>query len=1427
MRRLTALIASVLALFSAQVSFGANAVVVESKSVAASAAGVTVGVHVENDVDMSGMVVPLELRAVTPGSYITTSFNFAVQGRVGSSGLTDFPTSLTYGAPDAAFPCSGPVSNSYATSSAVDYVSPDAALWVGVVIMNPFMAPGNDGLPGVGIPSFLFTFDVTGVDGLFEIDTCCVTPANHLQYVDGFYMPITPSFTKGVVTIGDTNHAPTAVCVPPTIGTPPDLCEGPSFDPAMIDGGSFDIDTGDVITLGVFPAGPYPIGISDIWLVVTDNHGAADTCQTVLTVVDREDPVANCPGPLVFSNSPGQCGAAPDFFVEGSDNCPGVTQTFTPASGTFFPVGTTQVMSVATDAAGNADTCYFDVTVNDDDDPVLSCGPDITVPNDPDECGAVVNYESSISVVDNCPGLVVTGTPTSGSFFLIGTTQVEVVATDGADNADTCFFNVIVEDDQAPVAICPGDIEIVVSPGTPDTVVTFTSSASDNCPGATVTCDPPSGSVFAVGATSVCCVAVDATGDADTCCFTVTVREESPVNRPPVALCQDITLSAGDDCTADGSVDDGSYDPDGDSITLDQDPAGPYSLGSTTVDLIVTDDKGAVDICQGVVTVVDDTPPVVECPTDIVVGNDPGVCGAIVSWDPATSIDNCSDVSASCVPPSGSFFPIGTTTVTCTAVDSAGNSGGCTFDVTVNDTDPPIANCPGDIDVIVSLGTPDTVVTFPSTVIDNCPGATVWCDPPSGSVFPVGATLVCCVAEDAAGDADTCCFTVTVREDTLINRDPVALCQDITLSAGDDCTADGSIDAGSYDPDGDPITLDQDPAGPYPLGSTTVDLIVTDDKGAVDICQAVVTVVDDTPPVVDCPADIVVGNDSATCGAIVEFIASASDNCGGGYVDIVWVVDGSGSMGDDQVSIANNAGLFFQGLAGVDFRLGVLAYTEQANPVSTGGIFKPGGPGTGEFTSDETTFATMVTAVGTSGSVTESGLTALNNALDWYPFRAGCRRVLVLVTDEDADDFGDFGLLVPPLLASGATIHTVISFADSTGYSTLAPSTGGAQLDITTDWGTNLATLAAQIFISATCDPPSGSLFPVGVTTVTCTAVDGAGNPDSCTFEVTVNDTELPIVQCPSDTTIPAPPGAPGVTVEFSATADDNCPGVMVECTPASGSFFPGGTTVVTCVATDAAGNADTCRFTVTVTGAVVARTVALDIKPNTLNVKPFDKGQGNVERGVLPVVILGGLDFDVNDIDLATILLEGVAPLPWASFGDIAAPSDDSVSSCKGRTGGPDGYEDLSLKFPRVDIVAALGPVTDGDVIVLTATGSLLDGTAFQGQDCVLIRADKGSAKVAVARPDVFDVGNYPNPFNATTTIRYTLTDDTHVQLHVFDVLGRRVARLVDEQQSAGSHAVPWDGRDDRGRSVATGVYFYRLMISDAALTKKMVLLK
>ena len=85
----------------------------------------------------------------------------------------------------------------------------------------------------------------------------------------------------------------------------------------------------------------------------------------------------------------------------------------------------------------------------------------------------------------------------------------------------------------------------------------------------------------------------------------------------------------------------------------------------------------------------------------------------------------------------------------------------------------------------------------------------------------------------------------------------------------------------------------------------------------------------------------------------------------------------------------------------------------------------------------------------------------------------------------------------------------------------------------------------------------------------------------------------------------------------------------------------------------------------------------------------------------------------------------------------------------------------------------------------------------------------------------------NYPNPFNSETTIPYRISELTHVKVVIYNSLGQRVATLLDEQQSAGLYSVKWQGRNDNGRQMASGLYIYRLETNETVQMKKFILLQ
>ena len=383
------LLAAVATLASVHPSSAADSILVESRTLTTGQAACTVGVFISNSVPIVGLLFQLELRSVTGGAYFSgpvgsTFFRVRTGGRVdlsplGTAGPGDpwppaAPTSRRFANPAASNTCSGPVSRTWSTAvGSVDGVSPDAIEYATVSQGDPEFDPialpaGSD--PGVrDSASFFFLLDANGSPGCFEIDSCCTSPANHIGFIDENTTLIIPDFAKGTICIA-----------------------------------------GEPV---------------------------------------NQPPVISCPANIQQFSDVGDTGAVVNYSVTVVDEDPLLSPVCNPASGSFFPIGTTLVTCIATDSAGLADTCTFNVsiTVPVNQRPVVHCPPLVSQTVAMGESGGTVTFD--VPVADDGPPLVAVCTPASGSFFSLGMTQVQCVAEDSFGLADTCSFFVYVSDLQA------------------------------------------------------------------------------------------------------------------------------------------------------------------------------------------------------------------------------------------------------------------------------------------------------------------------------------------------------------------------------------------------------------------------------------------------------------------------------------------------------------------------------------------------------------------------------------------------------------------------------------------------------------------------------------------------------------------------------------------------------------------------------------------------------------------------------------------------------------------------------------------------------------------------------------------------------------------------------------------------------------------
>jgi hypothetical protein len=413
------------------------------------------------------------------------------------------------------------------------------------------------------------------------------------------------------------------------------------------------------------------------------------------------------------------------------------------------------------------------------------------------------------------------------------------------------------------------------------------------------TCDTPPGAAgtgsftvsghFPLGVTTVTCETTTLDGTPVSKSGTITIQDTTP---PTVTVPADVTATTSDPggtavsypaATATDIVD-GDLTP-----TCSPVSGSNFSPGATTVTCSVTDSHGNTGSASFTVTVnvVDTTPPVLSLPSDITTTSESSG-GKVVTYS-ASATDNVDgSITPSCAPASGSTFPIGTTTVSCTATDSHGNSSTGTFNVEVDlvDTTAPVLTVPADFTVTTG-SSGGVAVTYSATATDNIDGSIApSCSPPSGATFPLGATTVSCTATDAHSNTAQATFTVTV---VLVDTTPPSL---TGVPASSKREADGP--AGStvtyatptaVDNVDGPIPVTCAPASgqTFPLGTTKVTCTATDSHGNSASASFTVAVVDTTPPrLVVPPASFVYATSGAGIPAasapVQAFLATAAAN---------------------------------------------------------------------------------------------------------------------------------------------------------------------------------------------------------------------------------------------------------------------------------------------------------------------------------------------------------------------------------------------------------------------------------------------------------------------------------------------------------------------------------------------------------------------
>jgi hypothetical protein len=233
---------------------------------------------------------------------------------------------------------------------------------------------------------------------------------------------------------------------------------------------------------------------------------------------------------------------------------------------------------------------------------------------------------------------------------------------------------------------------------------------------------------------------------------------------------------------------------------------------------------------------------------------------------------------------------------------------------------------------------------------------------------------------------------------------------------------------------------------------------------------------------------------------------------------------------------------------------------------------------------------------------------------------------------------------------------------------------------------------------------------------------------------------------------------------------------------------------------------------------------------------------------------LIGGLDQGVRGLAVADDLVylaageQGLQIYPVQC--DLPVPGEgvrlEAIRTAEGlvitwRLGGSQSYLGFHL-YRASEGSRAFEPLNDRPIRATADRRRIfefVDRTVVSGQSYVYrLEAVRMDGEAEILAEYAYSVGgtaprhlalhqNHPNPFNPATSIRFDLPETAHVKLRIYDVGGRLVRSLVDENLIPESYALIWDGRDEQSREVGSGVYFYRLDVGDRVLTRRLVLIR
>ncbi|WP_343762902.1 HYR domain-containing protein [Gangjinia marincola] len=902
------------------------------------------------------------------------------------------------------------------------------------------------------------------------------------------------------------------------------------------------------------------------------------TARTAVTleIIDPGVPViSSCPTNITQSNDPDVCEAAVNWTPPtATSNCGAITTTSTHNPGDTFAVGVTTIIYTFTALDGSSDTCSFDVTVLDDEDPTITGPGDQTLSNDAGVCSAVFTY--TITTADNCAGetVVQTGGLASGAAFPVGTTTNTFEVTDAAGNSTTYSFDITVTDNENPTVTGPGDQTLSNDAGVCSAVFTYTITSADNCTGETVvqTGGLASGAAFPVGTTTNTFEVTDTAGNTSTYSFDVTVTddEDTTITGPgdqtlsnDAGVCSAVftyTITTADNCAGETVVQTGGLAS-----------GAAFPVGTTTNTFEVTDTAGNTSTYSFDVTVTDDEDPTITGPGDQTLSNDAGVCSAVFTYT-ITTADNCAGetVVQTGGLASGAAFPVGTTTNTFEVTDAAGNSATYSFDITVTDDEAPN---PDTVNLPDVIGECDVTVTAPSAT-DNCNGTITGTTSDPTFYTDQGVYQITWSYSDGNGNISTQTQTVIVDDTTAPVAD-VSTLPTITEECNATATAPTATDAC----EGTIVGTTSDPTTYDVQGVYTITWFYDDGNGNTSSQNQTIIIDDGIPAVFDEP---VLPTITVECNATVPF-PTATDNCVGvitgttndpivytdqGTYTITWSYDdGNGNIPTQTQTIIVN-----------DITAPVPDV--QNLPVIIG------------------TCNVQVTTIPTATDNCTGSITATTTDPLFYD-QVGTYVITWMYNDGNGNDTTQQQTV--EVEETNVITPTVLNLPDLTGECSVS----------VTQLPTALIGCEGNEIIATTTNPTSYD--QQGTYTIVWTYSDGAGNSVNQTQQVFVDDVTAPL---PNITNLPEVTAACSIEITDFPTATDNCEGPITATTTDPTMYTAIGTYTITWVYDDGNGNISNQIQTVTIIDST-------DIIPS-IDPLPDISGECDVSITDIPTAVVG-----------------------------------------------------------------------------------------------------------------------------------------------------------------------------------------------------------